>query len=60
MSNDESEVERRAGADMVPVGESFEWNPGREAPADSTIGPDCTARSIAVATRSNMARPSLS
>jgi hypothetical protein len=28
MSNYESEVERHAGVDMVPVGESFEWNPG--------------------------------
>ena len=28
MSNCESEVERNAGVDMVPVGESFEWNPG--------------------------------
>jgi hypothetical protein len=27
MSNNESELERRAGVDMVPVGESFEWNP---------------------------------
>ncbi len=27
MSNYESEVERRAGADMVPFGESLEWNP---------------------------------
>ncbi|MGA2643928.1 MAG: hypothetical protein ABSF15_04395 [Candidatus Sulfotelmatobacter sp.] len=30
MSNDDSEVERHAGADMVPVGESFEWNPERD------------------------------
>jgi hypothetical protein len=28
MSNYESESERQAGVDMVPVGESFEWNPG--------------------------------
>ncbi len=28
MSNYESEVERHAGVDMVPFGESFEWNPG--------------------------------
>ena len=27
MSNYESEVEHNAGVDMVPVGESFEWNP---------------------------------
>ncbi len=26
--NNESEVERGAGIDMVPVVESFEWNPG--------------------------------
>lgn len=30
MSHDESEVERRAGADMVPFGESLEWNPERD------------------------------
>ena len=30
MSNDGSELERHAGVDMVPVGESFEWNPGPE------------------------------
>jgi hypothetical protein len=28
MSNYESESERHAGVDMVPVGGSFEWNPG--------------------------------
>jgi len=28
MANTESEIERRAGLDMVPLGESFEWNPG--------------------------------
>lgn len=28
MSNYESEIERHAGVDMVPVGESFDWNPG--------------------------------
>jgi hypothetical protein len=28
MSNYESEVERHAGVDMVPFGESFERNPG--------------------------------
>jgi hypothetical protein len=28
MSNYESEVDRHAGVDMVPFGESFEWNPG--------------------------------
>ena len=28
MANTESKVERGAGIDMVPVGESFEWNPG--------------------------------
>jgi hypothetical protein len=27
MTNNEFDVERRAGIDMVPVGESFEWNP---------------------------------
>jgi hypothetical protein len=27
MSNYESEVERNAGVDMIPVGEPFEWNP---------------------------------
>jgi len=27
MSNDELDVERRAGIDMLPAGESFEWNP---------------------------------
>jgi len=28
MANHEFDVERRAGIDMAPVGESFEWNPG--------------------------------
>jgi len=28
MSNYEFEVERHAGVDMVPVGASFDWNPG--------------------------------
>ena len=28
MANNESQVERRMGIDMVPVGEWFEWNPG--------------------------------
>lgn len=27
MSNIDSEIERHAGVDMVPVGEFFEWNP---------------------------------
>ncbi len=27
MWNDESQVERHAGVDMIPVGASFEWNP---------------------------------
>jgi hypothetical protein len=27
MSNDELDVERRAGIDMLAAGESFEWNP---------------------------------
>jgi hypothetical protein len=27
MANSESQVERRMGIDMVPVGEWFEWNP---------------------------------
>lgn len=27
MANNESEVERRPGIDMVPLGDSFEWNP---------------------------------
>ncbi len=41
MSNYESEVERRAGADMVPFRESLEWNPERDdgspiLPQDST------------------------
>lgn len=27
MSNDELDVERRAGIDMLPAGESFEWDP---------------------------------
>ena len=30
MSNDESEVQRHAGVDMVPVGQPFEWNAGLE------------------------------
>ena len=28
MANNESEVERRAGIDMVPLGESYEWRLG--------------------------------
>jgi hypothetical protein len=28
MSNYEFEVERHAGVDMVPMGKSFDWNPG--------------------------------
>lgn len=28
MANNECEVERWAGIDMVPLGESFEWSPG--------------------------------
>jgi hypothetical protein len=36
MSTDESEVERHAGIDMVPIGESFETNSG---PDDGTLGP---------------------
>jgi hypothetical protein len=27
MSNDELDVERHAGIDMLPAGESFEWDP---------------------------------
>ena len=34
MSNDESKVERRAGIDMVPVGEWFEMNSG---PDDTSL-----------------------
>ena len=30
MSNDELDVERHAGIDMAPGGESFEWNPGAD------------------------------
>jgi hypothetical protein len=30
MANNEFDVERRAGIDMAPIGESFEWNPGSE------------------------------
>ena len=39
MSNDELDVERRAGIDMLAAGESFEWNP---APDDDarTFHPD--------------------
>jgi hypothetical protein len=33
MSNDGSEMERHAGVDMVPMGESFGWNPN---PDDGT------------------------
>jgi len=39
MSNYESETERHAGVDMVPVGESFEWNPGLDDGAP-TLRPD--------------------
>jgi hypothetical protein len=35
MSNDESKVERHAGIDMVPIGESFEMNWG---PDDGDLG----------------------
>ena len=35
MSTDESEVERHAGIDMVPIGESFETN---SAPDDGALG----------------------
>ncbi len=34
MANNESEVERKAGIDMVPLGESYEWRLG---PDDDTI-----------------------
>ena len=34
MANNESEVERKAGIDMVPLGESYEWKLG---PDDDTI-----------------------
>jgi hypothetical protein len=27
MASEESEVERKAGIDMVPFGESYEWKP---------------------------------
>jgi len=36
MPNNGSEHERQAGVDMVPVGESYEWNPG---PDDSNLVP---------------------
>lgn len=35
MSTDELEVERHAGIDMVPMGESFEMNSG---PDDGALG----------------------
>jgi hypothetical protein len=35
MSTDESEVERHAGIDMVPIGESSEMNSG---PDDAALG----------------------
>jgi hypothetical protein len=35
MSNDESKVERHAGIDMVPIGESLETNSG---PDDGALG----------------------
>jgi hypothetical protein len=30
MSNDELDVERHAGIDMLPAGEAFEWNPASD------------------------------
>jgi hypothetical protein len=51
MSNYESEVERHAGVDMVPFGESFEWNPGPDDGAP-ILRPDFNLKPNPVATPS--------
>ena len=66
MSNSELEVERHAGIDMVPVGESIEWSSAhddctpkkRTASAPAVFGGSEDSHSGSYDSRSSVAKPS--